>query len=284
MNHIEYNWISGDNKKLFGQAWKVSGKPKGIINIVHGIGEHSSRYEKWAEMFVEKGFSVLAIDYRGHGRSEGKRGHSPSYEGLMNDVSVLLYQSEILFPGVPKFLYGHSMGANLALNYILRKTPLIYGIIVTSPWLRLAFEPPKNKIMMGNVLKHLMPGLLQSTNLNVEHLSRDNKVVKDYKEDELVHDKMSIGQFFSVNEAGYWAIENAHKIYVPILIMHGSDDQITSPQGTLDFAKGSNGLTTLKIWDGGMHELHNDIIRNEVHSFITSWLEKTVNPKAADHH
>ncbi|MBI4649294.1 MAG: lysophospholipase [Bacteroidia bacterium] len=272
MLHFEYNWKSYEGLNLYGQCWKPENGIKGVINIVHGLGEHSGRYQNWASLFVEKGYAVLAIDLRGHGKSEGRRGHSFSLDYLIQDIIVLQQQSEFLFPMLPKILYGQSLGGNLVLYYVLQKTPLLYGIIISSPWLRLAYDIKRNKTIIAKLFNTLLPVYRFSTNLDIENLCHDKEIISAYKNDTLVHDKISARMFIDVTRAGLWAIENAGLIYLPLLLMHGSCDKITSHLASIEFAGKSKNFTTLKIWEGLYHELHNEDQRTEVFQTIINWL------------
>ena len=116
--------------------------PEALICFVHGLGEHSGRYVNWAENFNQENIAFCSFDLRGHGKSSGKRGDVSKYDDLMDDVAVFLENGKARFPDCPQFLYGHSLGGNLAANYVLRFRPDLAGVIVTGPAFRLAFNPP----------------------------------------------------------------------------------------------------------------------------------------------
>ncbi len=276
MKNTIYNWKSFDNLDFFAQLWSNDNKPKAIVCLVHGIGEHSSRYNDWAEKFVDNNIFVLAFDYRGHGKSEGKRGHINQYEDIMKDIDMLLSKSKELFADIPTFLYGHSLGGNFVLNYLLQKKFQLKGAIVTSPWIRLAFEPPRIKVKIGKFIKSIFPAFIQSTGLKTEQISRDINAVEKYKKDKLVHGKISVQLFFDAFDAGFWASENIEKLNTNLLLMHGGGDSITSPKASEEFAKKSEGLIDFKKWEGAYHELHNEINKDEVFSFINTWLNKQI--------
>ena len=274
MKRIEFELNTTDNLQLFGHSWQPDTEaPKASIVLVHGMGEHIMRYDRWAEKFVNEGYAVTGMDHRGHGQSEGKRGHIPSYESLLQDVDMLINKTEEFFPGKPVILYGHSLGGNIVLNHALtRKNTSRY--IVTSPWLRLSFKPSSIKLALAQVMKKILPGLLQPSGLNVGHISHDPEVVEAYKNDPLVHDKISVRMFISVYSRGEWALANAGKIDRSVLLMHGGDDKITSPDASLQFAEKAGKNVELKIWEGMYHELHNEKIKDEVFSYIVDWLDK----------
>jgi len=275
MKHTEYNWKSFDGLNFFAQLWSNDNKPKAIINLIHGIGEHSSRYEHWAKYFVDNNFFVLTFDMRGHGKSDGKQGYIPNYEAILKDIDLILEKSNEMFPDTPNFLYGHSLGGNFVLNYLLsRKNKKIHGAIVTSPWIKLAFEPPKFQISAGKLIKKIAPGFIQNTNLKVEDISRDKNVVDKYKNDKLVHKKISIQLFFDAYNKGLFALENADKIPYKTLLMHGESDNITSHKASKELSEKNLHKITFKLWDKCFHELHNEPIKDEVADFIITWINQ----------
>jgi len=273
MENKQFEWISFDNLKLFAQVWKPSGETKAVINLVHGMGEHSGRYEQWATKLTEQGFAVVSFDLRGHGRSDGLLGHSPAYHALMNDIDLLFAKQKELFPSQPVFLYGHSLGGNLVLNYVLRRVPNITGVIATSPWLRLNMQPPKVLLFFAQLMRSIAPALSQNTNLDASFISRDANEVTRYKSDKLIHGKITVSMFLSIVEAGKWALNNAHLLTVKSLIMHGTGDKIASYKASQEFVEKSQNYTELKLWSDAYHELHHEPERQQVFDYLVNWLK-----------
>ena len=230
-----------------------------------------------ARYFSEAGFAVVAFDIRGHGSSEGKRGHTPSYDFLMDDIDRVYDQVNSDYPGVPIVLFGHSMGGNLILNFLLRKKRKVAGAIVTGPYLKLGFEPPKWKIILAKLSSNILPKLSQPTELEKPALTRTPEVVREYEEDHLVHDRITSSFFINVHFAGQYAIDHAHEITTPLLVMHGSEDRLTSPEATIEFIKNATDHVSSKIWEGLYHELHNEPERNEVFLYELNWLQTLLN-------
>lgn len=274
MTHQKYTWYTGDRKKMFAQSWTAEEDRKILVLLVHGLGEHSSRYEPWAGYFNQRGISFLTMDLHGHGRSEGKKGHIRSLEILLDDIDLLWSKADDLFPDYKKILYGHSMGGNLVLNYIIRRAKLPDALIVTSPWIKLFDEPSPNLLLLTKKLQKILPSLTISNRLKAEQISHDPEVVKNYEKDPLNHDRISLTMFHELYEGSYNILRNIHKINAPLLLMHGSGDTITSPAACEMFDSFTSRQTTVKIWPGQFHELHNEFIREEVHTFIISWLEE----------
>jgi alpha-beta hydrolase superfamily lysophospholipase len=263
-----------DGITLQGYHHPTASNPKAVITLVHGMGEHAMRYKHVAEYFSEHNVALVSMDHRGHGRSTGKRGHTPSYNALMHDLELLLQKTNEIYPGVPVILYGHSMGGNLVLNFLIRKKPVVKGAIVTAPYLRLAFEPPAWKVKLGKLTAGIFPSLSQPTGLDTKAISRDETVVTAYEKDPLVHDKITSAFFVNVHFAGPYAIEHAKDIQVPVLLMHGTADRLTSAEGSKEFASRAGNKVELKIWDGMYHELHNEPEKAEVLEYEVNWLKK----------
>ena len=272
----ENYWKSFDGLNLFSRTWHPSGKPRAVINLIHGLGEHSGRYTSWAERLTDNGFLVRSFDLRGHGKSEGRRGYSSAYNRLIKDVDAFLEMGKEIYSSIPSFVYGHSLGGNLVINYIIQNNSQINGLIVTSPWLELTKPPSKLVLYVASILSNILPGLTTSNGLNSEDLSRDLRVVHAYKNDDLVHNRIGIKLFTQVYEAGIKASMSIYKINVPFLLMHGCEDKITSCKTSRNFVRNSSDKTIFIEWPGGYHELHNDLDRDKVFDSLISWLNKNI--------
>lgn len=271
MTYDTFN-INSQNTNLFGQYWRPE-HTKAVIILIHGMGEHSSRYtDSVVPELLENGYAVLAYDNFGHGRSEGKSGHCPSYEALMNAMEQAIKKATALFPNLPKYLYGHSMGGNLVMNYVLRKQHDIKGVVATSPFLRLAFQPPKWKMALGKAMLNIWPSITLPSGLEVEAISRVASEVKRYEEDPLVHDKVSPMFTFPIIEAGEWAIEHADALNIPLLLLHGTGDRIIDYKGSVEFDDRSD-MAELKLFRDGYHELHHDLCKKEFMQSVLDWLK-----------
>jgi len=246
--------------------------PKALILLVHGLGEHSGRYTGWAARFNERGVTVRSFDLPGHGLSEGRRGVIPSPEKVYDTIDTLIRSLASEFPGVPLFIYGHSLGGGVVLNYLIRRRPPVKGAIITSPWVNLSVTPAGVKMLIADIAKKLIPGMTQPSGLMTEYLSRDPEVIKAYTSDPLVHSRISAGLFGWMTDAAAETLSRASEISVPILLAHGRDDQITSPSGSVQVAETAP-HATLKLWEGGYHELHNDLLKDDHFEFIIEWID-----------
>ena len=275
MIHKEFSLKSYDGLNIFGQSWEPEKETIAVINLVHGIGEHSTRYTSMAEYYTQHGIAIYAIDYRGHGKSTGKKGHTPDYESLMKDIDLLVNYSEKDNTCNKRFIYGHSLGGNMVINYVLRRKPNITGLIASSPWLKLGFEPPKIQVKMANVVKNIFPALSQKTGFHKEDLSKNLKNIELYENDDLVHDKITVKMFVEAYDAAQYALDNAQDMSVPFLLMHGSEDKMTSPKGSKEFTSKSNKVE-LKIWEGFYHEIHNEENNIDIYNYVINWVKAQI--------
>lgn len=273
MNTQELEWQSADGLDIFARLWQPDASCKGVICLVHGLGEHGGRYPHIAHALTQAGYALLAPDLRGHGRSAGARGDAPSYAALLDDVSLLLTQAASRFPATSRFLYGHSLGGNLVLNYALRHPNGLAGVIASAPWLALAFAPPRVKLLLGRLLDKTLPHLTMSSGLNVHHLSHDPAVIAAYVNDPLVHDRISAQMGLALLDSGKWILEHAGDCQVPLLLMHGMEDRITSAEATARFATSVPGDCTHRCWEGLYHEIHNEAQCNSILITMISWLD-----------
>ncbi len=270
---MEYSIKLKNGLVLRGFVTGLNERARANIIFVHGHGEHIQRYTAWAELLNKEGIGFTGVDLPGHGRSDGARGKINSF-ALTDEMIDILYGSSVnTFRGIPVLLYGHSLGGGIVLDYLLRKNPEIKGAVVTSPLLKLAFEPAKSKILLASVMKNILPGLGQPSGLVVDHLSHDREVVKKYTTDPLVHNRISVSLFHSIMSSASHSFANASDLKVPVLLMHGNDDKICSPEGSRLFASKTS-MVDLKIWDGGYHELHNEPFKKEVFDYIINWINK----------
>ncbi|RJP49553.1 MAG: alpha/beta hydrolase [Anaerolineaceae bacterium] len=274
MQHHEMNWKSRDGLDIFAQTWEPTAiQPRAVACLVHGLGEHSSRYAHVAESLTKEGFILFASDLRGHGRSGGPRGHISSIEDIMQDVDVLLGQARSRYPGLPLFLYGHSLGGILVLHYSLTRKPALRGVIATSSGLRTALEDQPVKVFLAKALGALMPRTAIASGLETKYLSHDEKVIQAYISDPLVHDKISLGFGKIMLGVTKWTLDHAGEFPLPLLLMHGKGDGIAFPSGSIEFSAPLKDKCTLVLWEGGYHELHNEPEKDEVLKTLTLWMD-----------
>lgn len=270
----KFTLTSSDNLWLNGENFLPTAETKAAIVLIHGMGEHFGRYKHVVEFFNSIGYAVIGMDLRGHGTSQGRRGHIDTYQQLMDDIDLLVKKAHELFNGLPLIMYGHSLGGNIAANYVLRRQPALMGLIVTAPYFKLAFDPPAWKVAMSKIMAKILPALTMPTGLELAALSKDQAVVDAYQNDPLVHDKISAAFFTNVHAAATYPIKHAEELKIKTLVMHGLADRITSFKGTTAFARNNPELVELKLWEGLYHEIHNEKEKQQVFDHIAGWLGK----------
>jgi alpha-beta hydrolase superfamily lysophospholipase len=265
---------------MFSRSWAPEETPKAVVCFVHGLGDHSGRYLNIGKAFTEAGFFLTAFDLRGHGKSGGQRGHFPSLDAAMDDIHQHIRQASEKFPGLPVFLYGHSLGGLLVLNYATYHKHTLSGVIVTGAGLRSPVLEQKAKIALAKVLGGLLPTMAIPTGLDQNSLSRNPEVVRGYREDPLVHDRATLSTTVHI---GIFAVErvfaHAADFNTPLLLMHGAADRLTYPHGSQEFAALVPENCTVKLWDGLYHEIHNEPEQNEVFAFMIDWMNSQLRNK-----
>jgi acylglycerol lipase len=260
-----------DHLKLHLKNWS-SPQAQAALLIVHGMGEHSARYQHVAEYFVQADYQVWAYDQRGHGMSEGQRGHVPHADQLHKDLESVIDYVRAHSPNLPLVLYGHSMGGNVALSYALKRPFPGVALVLTGPWIQLAFAPPAWKISAAKWLNALSPSLSLANELDTNMLSRDTAVVAAYNSDPLVHDRISARMGYSLMQTANWLNTWEGTVPVPTLIMHGSEDGLTSFAASKAFAARVKGNISFKDWPGLYHEIHNEPEKQAVLDHVFHWL------------
>jgi alpha-beta hydrolase superfamily lysophospholipase len=266
-----------DGLKLHANDWSPGQPPKAVVCLVHGLGEHSGRYAHVAQALNRAEYAVLAFDLRGHGQSGGPRGHTPSSEAFIEDIDCLLEEASRRYPGKPQFLYGHSLGGALVLFYTLRRKPHVSGVVSTSPGLHSPLVEQKLKVAFAKALASILPVMTLPTGLDAELLSRDPQVVQAYKNDPLVHDRASLAMASSTIQAIEWTTEHAAEFEPPLLLVHGTEDKLTYPSGSQEFAGRVGARCTLRLWEGLYHETHNEPEKDQVIAEIVQWMDEKLN-------
>lgn len=272
MQATEWKWKANDGVELLAREWEPVGPRRGLVVLVHGFDDHGGRYQHVGTALAEAGFVLCCADTRGQGRSGGPWAWVERYERLMEDVGAFLDLATARHPGLPRFLYGHSMGGNEVLNFLLRRQPKLAGAVVTGPWLELAVKAPALKLAAARLAARLPFTVALPTEMDPGGVSRDPAVVAAYVADPCVKGKITPRLLVSVLDAGQWALQHAGQLSVPLLILHGDSDQITSMGASQRFAAAAGPQATFRAWPHGFHELHNDPDRAEVLKVITGWL------------
>lgn len=256
--------------------------PVGIVVLTHGLSEHSGRYEHVIEYLQESRLNIFRFDLRGHGRSSGQRGHTPSYEALMDDLALMTRLARDLFPDLPLILYGHSLGGNLVANYCLRRPAEVQdvrAVVLSSPWLSLVQPQPLWKVRLINALSLIAPRIPIPAKFRPRRLMRDLDAIKRYKEDGLVHHQVTVRMAAECYSAATWAKQHAGDWKLPLLCTHGTADSITAPRGTVEFAERAPGAKLI-LFDDLVHEPHNEPQWRGAMTQIRDWIVEQIDQRS----
>jgi acylglycerol lipase len=263
-----------DGTELFGLGRDPGTRVESVLCLVHGLGEHTGRNENISSCLENAGYAVMAFDLRGHGKSQGRRGDASSCDVLLDDIDILLEWTAERFPCSRRFLYGHSFGGSLVIGHALNRPAGLSGVVATSPLLRPAASPSSWKMAAARILSVVLPRFPMSTSLDCNGLSRRKDVVDGYTGDPLVHDRITPRLGIDILDFGLRNLNGASGLSLPLLLMHGGSDLITSQTASAEFASKAGDMCQLKIWEGLYHEIHNEPEREQVFACLLEWLGK----------
>jgi len=263
--------------RLAYRVWETPNARAAIV-VVHGLGEHSGRYGEFAERMAAYGIATYAMDLRGHGLSEGRRGHVPSFDVYLQELDRFRREVEGLADfRVPLFLLGHSLGGLIALRYQEEYNTRFEGAIISTPWLATAMTIPRWKANAAHALSKLLPALPMHAGIKPEHLSRDTDIVEAYRADPLVHDTVTPRLFTEVSAAMGLAFQRTDRIQEPLLLLLAGDDRLVDTERALRFARSLHIPDfTLRVYPGHFHELLNELDRATIHREIRDWIAARV--------
>jgi acylglycerol lipase len=269
-----YQIYSGSGTQLYCVSWQPDKPAKAVLCIVHGLGEHHGRYEEMAIKCVENQIAVFAFDHRGHGKSEGKRGHALSIAQFVEDVEHALMQCRSLFLEAPIFLFGHSMGGQIVASYLEKvKSKEISGAIISSPWIKLVKPLPGWQIALVKKLSPIFPSLTLPNGIDPKYISTVSVEVEKYKDDPLTHSRISMALFNSLHHNGIYLEQSAEESKIPVLVCHSDSDPITSPDASARYAAKLGKNATFKLWKGSLHEPHHDFEKEMVMDYYLGFIK-----------
>ena len=277
------SFIGKGGDEIFFQKW-ISSNQKAIVVISHGIGEHSGRYMNIINKMQNKNISFYAMDHRGHGKSGGKKGHVDFFMDFVHDLKIYINSIREENAGQKILLLGHSLGGLIAFKYTLKYKEDLLGLILSSPALIFSADIPEWKAMIGQFFSKYIPSLTMSNGLNADDLSRDKEVVRLYKEDPLVHDRVSARLFTEMTASARECLVRAYELRIPLLIFHGSSDKIVNIIGSekvYENASSSNKeyFPFLDLYHETMNEIETD--RNKVLTVVSNWILKNISIKSS---
>jgi alpha-beta hydrolase superfamily lysophospholipase len=273
MKHCEGTFKGTDGLELFYQSWQTQENAKATIAIIHGMGEHSNRYINIVNHFVPRGYDIFAFDLRGNGRSPGQRGYINSWTEIRNDINAFLNlikrQSD-----TPLFILGHSLGGVVALDYCTRHSEGLQGVIASSPAIGKTGVPAIFWVL-ARILNRIWPRFSLNIRLDISNFSRDPAAAEAFKNDLLFHTRGTARLGVEVRHIVEWIHAHSGELRIPLLIVHGTDDKIASPDGSREYFQNVTfDDKELREYKGGYHELFNDIIKKQVLADTEQWLKR----------
>ncbi len=253
-----------DGTELLERAWEPDGPARGVILLVHGLGEHSGRYEQLGSFLAHEGFRVLSYDQRGHGRSGGTPGWVESFDHFLDDLSIVHARAAARAAGTPVVLLGHSMGGLIVTAYVLERAELPDFLVLSSP----AIVPIVDQ---GGT-----PGVIDAA-----ALSSDPAVQHSYRTDPLVlRERVTTDLLARIFDGVVLVNDRAGEIDIPLLLIHGDSDTLCCADGAAAYVgQAAASDRTVKIYPGGLHEMFNETCREEVFGDLREWLEGRVPPR-----
>jgi len=282
MIHKEGQFAGQGGLRLYWQAWLPDGDVRAVLLVAHGYGEHGGRYGNLVEHFVPAGYAIYALDHRGHGRSEGLRGHVDRFAEYVADLHALRVRIEAEQRGKPLFLLGHSMGGLIAVRYLVSHASGLAGAILSSPAFGIHNEPSRLLEWIARLLSRLAPRTSFQGNVEPQNLSRDQTVGLAYAADPLVHSRASARFFTEFRWAMRNALERAGEIHLPLLILQAGEDRLVRAPATEAFAAAVGSESKqLIVYPGLYHEIFNETEKERVFADLDRWLDAQLTQQLA---
>ncbi len=265
-------WLDGTGGKIFTRHWEPTGKPRANLVICHGVNSHGGQYVRAGEEFATRGFAVTALDLRGRGRSEGERYYAESIDEYVSDLSLAIELGRWHHPELPVYLLGHSAGGVTSVTYALDHQDKIAGLICESFAFRVFAPDFALKLLEG--ASHFAPHF-HVLKLKMEDFSRDPDWVAQLNADPLTLGEVQpVATVAAFARAGERFEREFGRITLPLLILHGTDDKATRPDGSEQFHREAGSADKeLKLYDGYYHDLLNDLGRQRVFDDIVQWID-----------
>jgi alpha-beta hydrolase superfamily lysophospholipase len=263
---------------LYSQSWLPSGESKATLVILHGVAEHSGRYQNLVDGLVDQGYTLRTYDQRGHGKSEGQRGYIDSWSEYRKDFRTFLDLIRDKDPTKPIFAYGHSMGALVILDYLLLGADSLEGVIVSGSPIDSSDAASPVLIATARLLSRFWPTFSLKTPINPSQLSCDARVVQAYQDDPTVFKILTVRWGTEYLKTQNRVKDHASEIELPIFIIHGGEDIICEPGGSQYlYDHISSEDKTIKIYTSYFHEIHNEPGHLTVIEDINRWLDVRSN-------
>ncbi len=267
-----FSSLSGQAGELAVYDTPAPETPRATVLIVHGLGEHAGRYTHVADALVHAGFAVRAYDHQGHGRSAGRRGTLHTPDGLLQDLCTVIDDTRRRLPHRPLVLLGHSMGGLVVARAVAQQLRPIDALVMSSPALGIHANPVQKLLL--TVLPDLLPNLTLGNGLDPQWIARDAAVVRAYREDPLVHDRISPRLGAWIWREGPKTLESALHWPLPTLLLYAGTDKLVDPAASDVFAqRAPRDRVSAQRCEAMYHEVFNDPEQDQVLATLTQWLQ-----------
>jgi acylglycerol lipase len=258
---------------LYYRGWEAD-EPCATLIVTHGLSEHSGRYAEFGRAMAAFGISTYALDLRGHGLSEGRRGHVDHFHVLLQDLDRFRREIACIARGEePQFLLGHSMGGLITARYVEEYEPDIAGAVIISPWLATAMPVPRWKVLAASFLNRVLPALPINAGIDEQWLSHDQQVIRRYRDDVLVHGRITPRLFTEASAAMGLVLQRSDRIRIPLLLLLAGDDRIVDTNKSEAFARSLTAAdVTIRVYPDYYHEVLNDHDRAIAQHEIRDWI------------
>ncbi len=272
IRRTERAFEGADGRVLLGRSW-LCPEPQRALAVVHGLAEHSGRYERFGAWFARRGCAVHAYDQRGHGRSDGRRCHVDRFDELLDDLDVFLGTVREQHRRLPVALVGHSMGGLVVAAYVRERHPEASCAVTSGAALALGKGVPPLRLAAARGLRRLAPRFTLATGVDPDALSRDPEVVRRYVEDPLVHRRLTTSLAWELLEAVRRTAGGGAEVKLPMLLLHGAEDRLCSPAGSRAFYASLNVPgSDLRVYPELRHEIFNEPEQEEVFRDLLDWV------------
>lgn len=282
MQQSQGQFVGARGATIYYQAWSGQAPIRAVLVVAHGAAEHGGRYAGLAQYFTDRHYAVVALDHDGHGKSDGKRCCLRSFDDYVEDLATLQRRAAVDFPEAPQVLLGHSLGGLIACNLLLHKQDKFVACVLSGAAIMTDLQPPNYQRVLIRLLSRVLPNL-GVLKLDASGVSRDAAEVQKYVEDPLNHSgALSVRLVAEMFKAMSTVQDNAPAITLPMLILHGGADTMTSPRGSQflydNIASADKWLT---VYPGLYHEIFNEPERLAVLAEVEQWLDARLNHTAS---
>lgn len=265
----------GLNIAIYDWPLPLRHRPRAVVLIVHGLGEHAWRYDPLAQRLNEWGYAVRAYDQRGHGESGGDQGVLPDDDALLNDLEEVLDDTRRHHAepwAAPLILLGHSMGGLVAASFVWREQAPVDGLVLSSPAFDIGLGPLQKRLTQ--LLYRWAPNFVVSNGLDASQISHDPDVVAAYKKDRLVHDRISARLAHFLDSNGPRVVAGAPSWRVPTLLLYAGADMLVRPAGSRAFAAmAPRNLVSSQCLENQFHEIFNEEDPSQAYGALRQWLD-----------